>query len=36
MRESPALDIIELLNRRGAEVTYTDPYVPVVEHGLTT
>jgi UDP-N-acetyl-D-glucosamine dehydrogenase len=33
MRESPALDIIELLTRRGAKVTYTDPYVPVLEHG---
>ena len=33
MRESPALDVIELLNRRGAHVSYTDPYVPVVEHG---
>jgi len=28
MRESPALDIIELLARRGAHVSYTDPYVP--------
>jgi UDP-N-acetyl-D-glucosamine dehydrogenase len=33
MRESPALDIMELLTRRGATVTYTDPYVPVLEHG---
>jgi UDP-N-acetyl-D-glucosamine dehydrogenase len=33
MRESPALDIMELLLRRGATVTYTDPYVPVLEHG---
>ncbi|MGQ0733207.1 MAG: nucleotide sugar dehydrogenase [Acidobacteriota bacterium] len=33
MRESPALDIMELLVRRGAEVSYTDPYVPVLEHG---
>jgi UDP-N-acetyl-D-glucosamine dehydrogenase len=32
LRESPALDIIELLARRGAEVTYTDPYVPSFEH----
>jgi len=35
MRESPALDIIELLHRRGALVSYTDPYVPTLEleHG---
>ena len=33
MRESPALDIMELLIRRGASVSYTDPYVPVLEHG---
>jgi UDP-N-acetyl-D-glucosamine dehydrogenase len=32
MRESPALDILELLHRRGARLSYTDPYVPVVEH----
>jgi UDP-N-acetyl-D-glucosamine dehydrogenase len=28
MRESPALDVIEHLVRRGATVTYSDPYVP--------
>jgi UDP-N-acetyl-D-glucosamine dehydrogenase len=28
MRESPALDVIELLRRRGADVCYHDPYVP--------
>jgi UDP-N-acetyl-D-glucosamine dehydrogenase len=33
VRESPALDIIELLGRRGAQVTYTDPYVPTLQHG---
>jgi UDP-N-acetyl-D-glucosamine dehydrogenase len=33
VRESPALDVIELLKRRGAIVTYSDPYVPTVEHG---
>src|SRR5262245_30589064 len=33
MRESPALDIMELLARRGAKVSYSDPYVPVLEHG---
>ncbi len=32
MRESPALDIIELLVRRGAVVTFTDPYVPTMSH----
>jgi UDP-N-acetyl-D-glucosamine dehydrogenase len=30
VRESPALDIILLLERRGAHVTYSDPYVPTV------
>ena len=30
VRESPALDIILLLERRGARVTYSDPYVPTV------
>jgi UDP-N-acetyl-D-glucosamine dehydrogenase len=33
VRESPALDIIEVLKRRGAEVSYTDPYVPTLEIG---
>ena len=33
MRESPALDVIELLKRGGATVTYTDPFVPVLRHG---
>jgi UDP-N-acetyl-D-glucosamine dehydrogenase len=28
MRESPALDIIELLGKRGAEISYSDPWVP--------
>jgi UDP-N-acetyl-D-glucosamine dehydrogenase len=32
LRESPALDIMELLERRGAEVTYSDPYVPEFSH----
>jgi UDP-N-acetyl-D-glucosamine dehydrogenase len=30
VRESPALDIIHLLRRRGATVTYSDPYVPSI------
>jgi len=33
VRESPALDIIELLMRRGANVSFSDPYVPEVLHG---
>ena len=28
VRESPALDIIHLLQKRGAKVTYSDPFVP--------
>ena len=32
MRESPALDIIHLLMRDGAHVTYSDPYVPELKH----
>jgi UDP-N-acetyl-D-glucosamine dehydrogenase len=32
LRESPALDILELLVRRGADVSYTDPFVPTFEH----
>lgn len=30
VRESPALDIIALLQRLGAEVTYSDPFVPEI------
>src|SRR5213596_1882185 len=30
VRESPALDIIHLLQRRGAKVTYSDPHVPSI------
>src|SRR5580692_6540808 len=29
-RESPAIDIMHLLERRGAAVSYSDPYVPLV------
>jgi UDP-N-acetyl-D-glucosamine dehydrogenase len=32
LRESPALDIIELLRAKGADVRYHDPYVPVISH----
>ena len=28
VRESPALDIMQLLRHRGADVTFSDPYVP--------
>jgi UDP-N-acetyl-D-glucosamine dehydrogenase len=36
VRESPALDIITLLEKMGAKVDYHDPHVPVLsEHGLT-
>ncbi len=31
VRESPALDIILLLKRRGATVTFSDPYVPSIQ-----
>ena len=31
MRESPALKIIELLLKKGAEVAYHDPYVPALK-----
>jgi len=35
IRESPALDIIRLLERRGAHVTYHDPFIPeFTEDGL--
>jgi UDP-N-acetyl-D-glucosamine dehydrogenase len=33
LRESPALTIIELLQKRGAQVAYNDPYFPRVGHG---
>ncbi len=32
VRESPALDVLELLSRRGASIGYTDPYVPTLKH----
>jgi UDP-N-acetyl-D-glucosamine dehydrogenase len=36
LRESPAVKLIELLKRGGAEVAYHDPHVPSFdEHGLT-
>jgi len=36
MRESPALDILEVLLKRGAVVTYTDPWVASLQHGSHT
>lgn len=37
VRESPALKIIELLRKNGANITYHDPFVPVIEpHGGST
>jgi UDP-N-acetyl-D-glucosamine dehydrogenase len=33
MRESPALDVLELLIKRGTIVSYSDPYVPTLQHG---
>lgn len=32
MRESPALDILALLQEKGADVLYHDPHVPSLEH----
>src|SRR5258706_356821 len=32
MRESPALDVLELLAKRGAELSYSDPFVPEVKY----
>jgi UDP-N-acetyl-D-glucosamine dehydrogenase len=36
VRESPALDVIGLLHRRGAIVSYTDPYVRSLREGSST
>ena len=37
LRESPALEVIDLLRRRGAEVSYHDPFIAVLdEHGADT
>jgi len=36
LRESPALDILDLLSRKGAQARYHDPYVPeIVDDGHT-
>jgi UDP-N-acetyl-D-glucosamine dehydrogenase len=31
VRESPALDVMHLLARHGARVTYSDPYIPSIQ-----
>src|SRR5262249_49930687 len=36
VRESPALDVIELLQNKGAEVSYHDPYAASVKIGEET
>lgn len=35
-RESPALDVIELLEKRGGHVAYHDPFVPTLQVGPAT
>jgi UDP-N-acetyl-D-glucosamine dehydrogenase len=32
VRESPALDVIGLLQQKGAEVSYHDPFIPELDH----
>ena len=32
LRESPALDVIGLLEQKGADVSYHDPYIPTIQH----
>ena len=32
VRESPALDVIALLKKKGAQVTYHDPFIPQIHH----
>jgi len=33
LRESPALSIMELLHKEGAQIAYNDPYIPFVGRG---
>src|SRR5688572_23259962 len=33
MRESPALDVMHVLQERGAVVSYSDPHAPQLQHG---
>ena len=35
-RESPALDVLRLLDEAGADIQYHDPYVPKINHGKTS
>jgi len=35
LRESPALDVIDLLSQAGATLSYTDPYVSRLQHAST-
>jgi UDP-N-acetyl-D-glucosamine dehydrogenase len=32
LRESPAIDVIRLLQQKGAQVSYHDPYIPRIKH----
>ena len=32
LRESPAIDVIRLLQQKGAVVSYHDPYIPQIKH----
>ncbi len=32
VRESPALDVIALMQKKGADVSYHDPYIPQIHH----
>lgn len=32
LRESPSIDVIRLLQQKGAKVSYHDPYIPVIRH----
>jgi UDP-N-acetyl-D-glucosamine dehydrogenase len=32
LRESPAIDVIRLLQQKGAKVSYHDPYIPHIHH----
>ena len=34
--ESPAIDIADLLQRRGALVSYSDPFVPFINEGTVS
>lgn len=34
LRESPALDVMQLLVKRGAKIAYNDPYIPEIKEGV--